>query len=112
MYVCFFFRAAFHILIVWRILSSVGVYRVFWGRRSGGGGGSRGDTPLFDLEGNVPLRKESFSGSWTGILYKNVKVGCKQSTFVIKTIFFQKLQFHNVGSKNKGLGLMASAAKL
>ena len=107
MFVFFFFRTVDHILIVWRILCSVGVCRVLRGRRNGWGG----DTPLFGLQGNEPLRKAQFSGSWTGIVYKNLKVGYKQWAFMVPTIFSQKIQFHNVGSKNKGLGLMASAAK-
>ena len=32
---------------------------------------------------NVPLSRAWFLGSWTGILYKNVKVGYKHSTFVV-----------------------------
>ena len=52
-----------------------------------------GGTPLFGLDGNVPLSRAWFSGSWRGILYNNVKVVYKQSTFVIPTIFDQKIQF-------------------
>ena len=53
----------------------------------------KGGTFLFGLDGNVPLSRAWFSGSWTGILYKNVKVGYlhAQSTFVIPTIFDQKI---------------------
>ena len=42
-----------------------------------------GGTPFFGLDGSVPLSRAWFSGSWSGILYKNVKVGYKQSTFVM-----------------------------
>ena len=42
-----------------------------------------GGTPLFGLDGSVPLSRARFSGSWSGILYKNVKVGYKQSTSVM-----------------------------
>jgi len=52
-----------------------------------------GGTPLFGLDGNVPMSRAWFSGSWSGILYKNVKVGYKQSAFVIPKIFDQKIQF-------------------
>ena len=49
-----------------------------------------GHSPIFGLDGNVALSRAWFSGSWSGILYKNVKVGYKRSTFVIPTIFDQK----------------------
>ena len=72
---------------------------------------------------NVPLSRAWFLGSWTGILYKNVKVGYKHSTFVVWTMFYQNLQFHDVSFKNylvpcmrnetnQRWGLKASAAKL
>ena len=48
--------------------------------------------PHFALTGSVALSRARVSGSWTGILYKNVKVGYKQSTFVIPTMFEQKNQ--------------------
>ena len=47
----FFFRAIDYIRIAWRILGSVGVS---W----------KGGTPLFGLDGNVPLQCTG-SGSWT-----------------------------------------------
>ena len=76
---CFFFLSRLY--ISWRIRCSVGVS---W----------KGGTPLFGLDGNVPLSGAWFSGSWSGILYKNVKVGYKQSILVIPpTIFDQKIQF-------------------
>ena len=53
-------------------------------------------TLLFCLDGYVPLSSAWFSGSWTGILYKNVKVGYKLSTSVVPSIFYQKIQLHDV----------------
>ena len=53
-------------------------------------------TPLFCLDGYAPLSSAWFSGSWTGILYKNVKVGYELSTSVVPTIFYQKIQLHDV----------------
>ena len=67
---CFFFLSSGTSYIAWTILRSVGVS---W----------KGATPLFGLDGSVPLSRAWFSGSWSGILYKNVKVGYKQSTFVM-----------------------------
>ena len=77
--VCFFLSSG-RLYIAWRILCSADV-------------SCKGGTPLFGLDGNVPLSRAWFSGSWTGILYKNVKVGYQhaQSTFVIPTIFDQKI---------------------
>ena len=47
-----------------------------------------GGTPLFDLDGNVPLSKAWFSGSCTGeILYKNMKVG--YDIYICDTNIFQ-----------------------
>ena len=43
----------------------------------------KGGTPLFGLDGSVPLSRAWFSGCWSGILFKNVKVGYKQSTFAV-----------------------------
>ena len=47
-------------------------------------------TPIFGLDSSVALSREWVSGFWTGILHKNVKVGYKQPTFVIPTMFDQK----------------------
>ena len=65
-----FFLSSGTLCIAWRILRSVGVS---W----------KGSTPLFDLDGSVPLSRAWLSESWSGILYTNVKVGYKQSTFVM-----------------------------
>ena len=65
-----FFLSSGTLYIAWRILRSVGVS---W----------KGGTPLFGLDVSVPPSWAWFSGSWSGILYKNVKVGYKQSTFVM-----------------------------
>ena len=60
--VCFFLTSG-RLHIAWVILCSIGVSL------------KRG-TPLFDLDGNLPLSRAWFSGSCTGgILYKNMKVG-------------------------------------
>ena len=82
----FFFLSRLY--ISWRIHCSVGVS---W----------KGGTPLFGfIDGKVPLSRAWFSGSWSGIVYKSVKVGYKQSTFVIPTIFGQKIRFgQNVSLK-------------
>ena len=53
-------------------------------------------TPLFCLDGYAPLSSAWFPGSWTGILYKNVKVGYKLSTSVVPSFFYQKIQLHDV----------------
>ena len=60
---------------------------------------------------NVPLSRAWFLGSWTGILYKNVKVGYKHSTFVVWTMFYQNLQFHDVSFKNYLVPCMRNETK-
>ena len=71
--------------------SSGGLY-IAWGILCSEGVSWKEGTPLFGLDGNVALSRAWVSGSWTGILNKNVKVGYKQSTFVIPTMFDQKNQ--------------------
>ena len=52
---CFFFFRAGRFYIAWRILCSLGISRM-------------GCTPLFGLDGYVPLSSAWFLGSWIGIL--------------------------------------------
>ena len=82
-----FFLSSGRLYLAWRIFCSVG--RVSW----------KG-APLFGLDGNVPLSRAWFSGSWTRILYKNVKDRYKKCTFVIPTIFDRKIQSQDVSLKN------------
>ena len=62
--------------------------------------------PLFGLDGNVPLSRAWFSGSWTRILYKNVKDRYKKSTFAIPTIFDRKIQSQDVSVKTKRMRVL------
>ena len=74
LFVCFsFFEQPDYMRIARRILCSVG------DSRKGGGLPYLALTVIY----NVPLSRAWFLGSWTGILYKNVKVGYKHSTFVV-----------------------------
>ena len=65
-----FFLSSGTLHIAWGILCSVGVS---W----------KGGTPLFGFDDSVALSRAWFSGSWSGNLYKNVKVGYRQYTFVM-----------------------------
>ena len=62
---------------------SSGTLYIAWRIHRSGGVSWKGGTPLFGLDGSVPLSRAWFSGSCCGILYKNVKVGYNQSTFVM-----------------------------
>ena len=94
---CFFFLSSGTLYIAWRILRSVGVS---W----------KGSTPLFGLDGSVPLSRAWFSGSWSGILYKNVKVGYKQFTFAMLVLLLYEKQneseiYYMVSSLKRGVSL-------
>ena len=108
--VFFFFRTVDHILIVWRILCSVGVCRVFRGRSLlGGGGGGEGTLPYLALRVMSPWERHSFQGLGQESFTRIWRLDISSGHLWYRQFFSKKIQFHNVSSKNKGLGLMASA---